>query len=80
MASDADGTRRTVLTPNVIRSALERLADILDGNGATARITVYVGRSQSISTPSAGTDLREGLRLLGSDVPLRAPVAIVAGR
>ena len=45
---NADNSRATVLTPDVIRQALERLAAILDENGIAANITVYGGASLAL--------------------------------
>jgi hypothetical protein len=44
-----DRTRRSVLTPAMIRHALERLAEILDADGVAAQITVYGGASLAIA-------------------------------
>ena len=48
MAPD-DRSRRSVLTPDTIRNALERLATILDTAGVDAEITIYGGASLAIA-------------------------------
>ena len=45
----ADNTRQTVLTPGVIRDALERLADALADADAPVNITLYGGASLALS-------------------------------
>jgi hypothetical protein len=44
-----EANSRTVLTPTVIRRALDRLASILDDDHVAARITVYGGASLALA-------------------------------